>query len=77
MQNPRNRRDISSTTFDQVFPSEYLKPEDLTAHNINKVSVVIKSITMDMMNNKFNQNKKIEKPVLWFEKAKKGLILNK
>ena len=50
-----------------VFPSKYLKASDLDGH---KIKLTIKSVEMEEIGTD-------EKPVLYFEGKKKGLVLNK
>lgn len=55
----------------QVFPSKYVAAADL---NGKTVTLTIQRVTLEEM--KDHDNKMIKKPVVWFEKATKGLVLN-
>lgn len=55
----------------QVFPSRYLKGDDVEGETI----VVIKELVFDKM--KDEDGKEEEKPVLLFKGVEKGLVLNK
>lgn len=55
----------------QVFPSKYLTAADL---NSKPYTLTIKSVTMEEMVT--HDNKKVKKPVCWFEKAQKGFVMN-
>lgn len=55
----------------KVFPSKYVASVDL---NGKTVTLTIKSVTMEEMIT--HDNKKVNKPVVWFEKATKGFVLN-
>ncbi len=55
----------------QVFPSKYLKAADLED---NDVTLTIASCEMETVGQGNDQE---EKPVLYFKKTKKGLVLNK
>jgi hypothetical protein len=57
---------------DDVFPSKYLKASDL---NGKPVVVTIKEASMEKLKN--GNGEEETKTVLYFEKAKKGLILNR
>ncbi len=57
------------TTVDEAFPSNWLKAADLKNRT---VKVTINRVVFE----EIGQNKD-EKPVVYFEKVKKGLILNK
>ena len=54
-----------------IFPSRWLSGHDL---NGKPVTVTIKAVTMEEM---YSPRGEETKPVVWFEKASKGLILNK
>lgn len=55
----------------QIFPSKYVAAADL---NGKTVTLTIKGVTMEEMVT--HDNKTVQKPVVWFEKATKGLVLN-
>lgn len=55
----------------KVFPSKYVAAADL---NGKTVPLTIARVTMEEMIT--HDNKKVSKPVVWFEKATKGLVLN-
>lgn len=55
----------------QVFPSKYVAAADL---NGKTVALTIKTVTMEEMTT--HDSKKVQKPVVWFEKATKGFVLN-
>lgn len=55
----------------QVFPSKYLTASDL---NGKPFTLTITKVTMEEMIT--HDNKKVQKPVVWFEKATKGFVLN-
>jgi len=55
----------------QVFPSKYVKAEDLQGKT---VTLTIKAVTMEEMTT--HDNKTAVKPVVWFEKATKGFVMN-
>lgn len=55
----------------KVFPSKYVAAADL---NGKTVPLTIARVTMEEMIT--HDNKKVNKPVVWFEKATKGLVLN-
>lgn len=55
----------------QVFPSRYLKGDDVEGETI----VVIKELVFDKM--KDDEGREEEKPVLLFKGVEKGLVLNK
>ena len=57
------------TTVTEAFPSNYLKAADL---NNNTVKVKIDRVVFE----EIGQNKD-KKPVMYFDKVKKGLVLNK
>ena len=61
------------TTVSELFPSKYLKAEDLKG---NTVSVVVRAVTMEEVHDTINHQDAI-KAVVWFEHARRGLILNK
>lgn len=54
-----------------IFPSKYVAAADL---NGKTVTLTIKSVTMEEMVT--HENKKVVKPVVWFEKATKGFVMN-
>lgn len=54
-----------------IFPSKYVKAADL---NGKPVTLTIKSVTMEEMVT--HDNKKANKPVVWFERATKGFVIN-
>jgi hypothetical protein len=56
----------------QVFPSKYVAAEDLQGRDI---SLTIASVTLEEMTS--HDNQKANKPVVYFEKATKGLVLNR
>lgn len=55
-----------------VFPSKYVKAADL---NGRTVTLTIKSLAFEDMLN--HANEKERKPVLYFERATKGMVLNR
>lgn len=55
----------------ELFPSRWLSGHDL---NGKPVTVTIKNVTMEEM---LTPRGEETKPVVWFEKAQKGLVLNK
>lgn len=55
-----------------VFPSKYVKTADL---NGRVVTLTIKGLAIEQMTNHSNEMER--KPVLYFEKATKGLVLNR
>lgn len=55
----------------QVFPSKYVKAEDLQGKT---VTLTIKTVTLEEMTT--HDNKTASKPVVWFEKATKGFVIN-
>lgn len=55
----------------QVFPSKYVKAEDLQGKT---VTLTIKGVVMEEMTT--HDNKTVKKPVVWFEKATKGFVIN-
>lgn len=55
----------------QLFPSKYVTAADLGGKT---VTLTIKSVTLEEMTT--HDNKKAHKPVVWFEKATKGFVLN-
>ena len=57
---------------DTMFPSKFLKASDLAGRDIN---VQIRSVTFEEMEN--NRGEPEQKPVLWFEKTEKGMVLNR
>lgn len=56
----------------QVFPSKYVAAADL---NGKPVTLTIKNVTQEEMLT--HDNQKVKKPVVWFEKAIKGFVLNR
>lgn len=61
------------TTVSELFPSRFLKAEDLKG---NTVSVVISRVTMEEIHDTIN-HQDTTKAVVWFEHARRGLVLNK
>lgn len=55
----------------QVFPSKYLTAADL---NGKQFTLTIKRVTVEEMIT--HDNKKVNKPVVWFDKAQKGFVMN-
>lgn len=55
----------------KVFPSKYVKAADLDGKT---VTLTILKVTMEEMTT--HDNKKANKPVVWFEKATKGFVIN-
>jgi hypothetical protein len=55
----------------EVFPSKYLTAADL---NGRPYTLTIKTVTLEEMIT--HDNKKVQKPVAWFEKAQKGFVMN-
>jgi hypothetical protein len=55
----------------QVFPSKYLVAADL---NNKPFTLRIKVTTLELMTT--HDNKQVKKPVVWFEGAQKGFVLN-
>ena len=55
----------------QVFPSKYLTAADLDGRSF---TLTIKSVTIEEMIT--HDNKKVNKPVVWFDKAQKGFVMN-
>jgi len=55
----------------QVFPSKYLTAADL---NGKSFTLTIRTVTLEEMLT--HDNKKVQKPVCWFEKAQKGFVMN-
>jgi hypothetical protein len=55
-----------------IFPSKYVKAADL---NGKTVTLTIKSLAVEDMLNHSNEHER--KPVLYFERATKGLVLNR
>ena len=56
----------------EIFPSRWLSGHDL---NGKQISVTIHEVTMEEMQTQRNGSE--AKPVVWFEKAQKGLVMNK
>ena len=54
-----------------IFPSKYLTAADL---NGKTFTLRIKAVTLEEMVT--HENKKVKKPVVWFEAAQKGFVLN-
>lgn len=54
-----------------VFPSQYVAAADLRGKD---VTLEIKSVTLEQM--RTHGDKMAQKPVLWFQKATKGMVLN-
>lgn len=54
-----------------VFPSKYIKAGDLEGRTL---TLRISKVTMEEMVT--HDSKKVRKPVVWFEKASKGFVLN-
>lgn len=54
-----------------IFPSKYVKAADL---NGKPVTLTIKGVTLEEMVT--HDNKKVSKPVVWFERATKGFVIN-
>jgi hypothetical protein len=59
---------MSNRTFTDAWPSKYLTAADVTGKSFN---ATIKNIEFEKMKDG------IEKPVAYFEKSKKGVVLNK
>lgn len=57
----------------EMFPSRYLAPQDLRGR---EVPVIIRGVEYDEMRDP-RSGKRISKPVVYFEKKTKGLVLNK
>lgn len=55
----------------QVFPSKYVAAADL---NGKTVTLTIKAVTLEEMVT--HKDERVKKPVVWFERATKGLVLN-
>jgi hypothetical protein len=55
----------------KIFPSKYVKAADLEGRTI---TLTISKVTMDEMLT--HDNKKVKKPVVWFERATKGFVIN-
>jgi hypothetical protein len=55
----------------KIFPSKYVKAADLEGRTI---TLTITKVTMDEMLT--HDNKKVKKPVVWFERATKGFVIN-
>lgn len=58
-----------------AFPSKYLRAADIAAMPNGVCRLRIASLAFEAMKNK--QNEEETKPILYFEKAKKGIVLNK
>ena len=56
----------------EIFPSKYVKAADLEGRT---VTLTIKTLTVEEMLN--HASEKERKPVLYFERATKGLVLNR
>ena len=56
----------------ELFPSNWLSGHDL---NGKRIAVTIRTVTLEEMQTPGGG--KEQKPVVWFEKATKGLVLNK
>lgn len=54
-----------------IFPSKYLTAADL---NGKSFTLTIRTVTLEEMLT--HDNKKVQKPVCWFEKAQKGFVMN-
>lgn len=60
-------------TVSELFPSKYLKAEDLK----NKAyALVIRDVSLEKVHDTINREDTV-KAVVWFDGAQKGLILNK
>ena len=57
---------------DTLFPSRFLKASDLNGRDVN---IQIRSVSFEEMEN--NRGEPEQKPVLWFEKTEKGMVLNR
>lgn len=55
----------------QVFPTKYVAAADL---NGKDVTLTIKGVRLEEMVT--HKDEKVKKPVVWFEKASKGFVLN-
>lgn len=55
---------------DNLFPSKYVKGEDIAAKG--SVTVTIRDVTIEKMGKDQEEN-----PVVWFEKTEKGMVLKK
>lgn len=55
----------------KIFPSKYVAAADLDGRT---VTLTIKGVTMEEMLT--HDSKKVSKPVVWFEKATKGFVMN-
>jgi hypothetical protein len=55
----------------QVFPSKYITAADL---NGKSFTLTIRTVTLEEMQT--HDNKQVRKPVVWFEKAEKGFVMN-
>ena len=56
----------------EVYPSKYLKADDLNGMTVN---VTIKFVCMESMMG--NDKKNVDKPVIYFNEYLKGLVMNK
>jgi hypothetical protein len=59
-------------TLDELFPSNYLRAADIQGEQI----FTIKAVEVEMLKNK-DTKKDEPKPILYFEEAEKGIVLNK
>jgi hypothetical protein len=55
----------------EIFPSKYITAADL---NGRPFTLTIRTVTLEEMIT--HDNKKVKKPVCWFEKAQKGFVMN-
>ena len=55
----------------QVFPTKYVAAADLEGRD---VTLTVKNVTLEEMLS--HKDEKVKKPVVWFERATKGLVLN-
>lgn len=55
----------------EIFPSKYITAADL---NGKPFTLTIRTVTLEEMIT--HDNKKVQKPVVWFEKAQKGFVMN-
>lgn len=65
------RRKSNTVKISQVFPSKFVAAADL---NGKTVTLTIMGVTLEKMVT--HDQKKVEKPVVWFERATKGFVLN-
>jgi hypothetical protein len=63
---------VNPMKMSDIFPSKYVKAADL---NGRTVTLVIKELRIEDMQNHANERER--KPVLYFERATKGLVLNR